>query len=171
MDFLLERAIRLAAKVHKGQVDRFNQPYILHVMRVMTRGRNLEEQLLGALHDVLERSDLTLAHMRTKDFPAPVLEALAHITRSEKETYEAYIDRVAQNNLAIRVKVHDLSDKMDLRNVHELSPADLRRYNKQMLAYERLKELEAIARAENTLHEKPKKNGGKPVSAGATAKQ
>ena len=143
MDFLLERAIRLAAKVHKGQVDRFNQPYILHVMRVMTRGRNLEEQL----------------------------EALAHITRSEKETYEAYIDRVAQNNLAIRVKVHDLSDKMDLRNVHELSPADLRRYNKQMLAYERLKELEAIARAENTLHEKPKKNGGKPVSAGAPAKQ
>jgi (p)ppGpp synthase/HD superfamily hydrolase len=161
MEHLLERAIRLAAKVHKGQVDRFNQPYILHVMRVMTRGRDLEEQLLGALHDVLERSDLTIADMRTKDFPGPVLEALTHITRSEKETYEAYIDRVAENNLAIRVKVHDLSDKMDLRNVHELSPADLRRYNKQMVAYERLKELESIARAENTLHDKPKKNGGK----------
>lgn len=171
MEFLLERAIRLAAKVHKGQVDRFNQPYILHVMRVMTRGRDLEEQLLGALHDVLERSNLTVADMRTKDFPASVLEALTHITRSEKETYEAYIDRVTENNLAIRVKVHDLSDKMDLRNVHELSPADLRRYNKQMLAYERLKELESIARAENTLHEKPKKNGGKPASAGVPAKQ
>jgi (p)ppGpp synthase/HD superfamily hydrolase len=165
MENLLERAVRLAAKVHKGQVDRFNEPYILHVMRVMTRGRDTEEQLLGALHDVLERSDLTIAQLRVKGFPSAVLVALKHITRIEKETYEAYIDRVAQNNLAIRVKVHDLSDKMDLRNVHELSPADLRRYNKQMVAYERLKKLESIARAENTLRNKPRKKAAPVVSA------
>ena len=164
MDNLLERAVRLAAKVHKGQVDRFGQPYILHVLRVMTRGRTLEEQLLGGLHDVLERSDLTLADIASKGFPPEVLRGLEHITRVPKETYETYIDRVAQNSLAIRVKVHDLSDKMDLRNVGELSVADLRRYNKQMTAYERLKKLEAIVRAEITLLEKPRKNGGKPTS-------
>lgn len=159
MDNLLERAVRLAAKVHKGQVDRFNQPYLLHVLRVTTRGRDMDEQLLGALHDVLERSTLTVNDLYVKGFPEHVLTALTHITKTEKETYEAYIDRVAQNGLAIRVKVHDLSDKMDLRNVGELSVADLRRYNKQMAAYERLKKLEAIVRAEITLKEKPRKSG------------
>jgi hypothetical protein len=68
MDHLLETAIRLAAKVHKGQTDRFGKPYILHVMRVMMRGHDLEEQILGALHDVLERSDLTVEDIGEEGF-------------------------------------------------------------------------------------------------------
>lgn len=153
-DQLFEKAVRLAAKVHKGQVDRFDQPYLLHVRRVATRGRDADERLLGVLHDVLERSTLTVADLRDRGYPEHVLAALTCITRNDKEDYDAYIDRVVKNGLAIRVKVHDLTDKMDLRNVGQLSPADLRRYNKQMAAYERLKKLEAIVRAEMTLERK-----------------
>ncbi|MBK9759462.1 MAG: phosphohydrolase [Flavobacteriales bacterium] len=151
---LLNKAVRLAAKVHIDQVDRFEQPYILHVLRVMVRGRDLDEQLLGALHDVLERSDLTVENLREKGYPENVLEALTHITRIEPEDYETYIDRVSKNSLAIRVKVHDLSDKMDLRNVGALNEADLKRYNKQMEAYQRLVHLESIVRAQLTLQAK-----------------
>ena len=157
MDYLLERAVRLAAKVDKGQVDRFEQPYLLHVLRVTTRGRDLEEQLLGALHDVLERSELTMEDLRERGFPEEVLTALKHITRVPNESYETYIERVAQNSLAVRVKVHDLSDKMDLRNVGQLNEADLKRYNKQMAAFERLKRLESIVRAQLTLQAKAPK--------------
>jgi (p)ppGpp synthase/HD superfamily hydrolase len=159
MDNLLERAVRLAAKVHKGQLDRFDMPLILHVMRVITRGRDADEQLLGALHDVLERSDLTIADLREKGFPEHVLVALTHITRSPEESYEAYIDRVLQNSLALRVKVHDLRDKMDLSNVGQLSVSDLQRYNKQLTAYERLRKLESIVRAEMALQGKVRKTG------------
>ena len=109
MDHLLETAIRLAAKVHKGQKDRFGKPYILHVMRVMMRGHDFEEQVLGALHDVLERSDLSAADITEKGFPPRVVKALGHITRVKEETYEAYIDRVMEDSLAIRVKLHDLA--------------------------------------------------------------
>ncbi|MFT3886027.1 MAG: phosphohydrolase [Flavobacteriales bacterium] len=144
---LLERAIRLAAKVHKGQVDRFNQPYILHVMRVMMRGHDLEEQVLGALHDVLERSSITVDELRTKGFPPRILKALEHITRVGGEDYEGYIDRVVQDGLAMRVKLHDLADKMDLLHVDQLSMADLKRYNKQLAAYHRMKKLLEEARA------------------------
>lgn len=144
---LLETAIRLAAKVHRGQVDRFGKPYILHVMRVMMRGQDLEEQLLGALHDVLERSELTVDDIAKKGFPPRVLRALLHITRVEPETYEQYIDRVVQDNLAIRVKLHDLADKMDLLHVDQLDPADLKRYNKQLTAYHRMKRIVEEAKA------------------------
>ncbi|HNR53983.1 MAG TPA: phosphohydrolase [Flavobacteriales bacterium] len=144
---LLETAIRLAAKVHRGQVDRFGKPYILHVMRVMMRGHDLEEQVLGALHDVLERSTLTAEDIIKKGFSPRIVKALEHITRVPQETYEQYIDRVMEDNLAIRVKLHDLADKMDLLHVDQLDPADLKRYNKQLMAYHRMKRLVEEAKA------------------------
>jgi (p)ppGpp synthase/HD superfamily hydrolase len=141
VDNLLETAIRLAAKVHKGQVDRFSKPYILHVMRVMMRGHDFEEQVLGALHDVLERSAITVDDLAKKGFPPRILKSLEHISRHPEETYEQYIDRVMQDNLAVRVKLHDLADKMDLLHVETLSHADLKRYNKQLAAYHRMKKI------------------------------
>lgn len=159
MDHLLESAIRLAAKVHKGQVDRFNKPYILHVMRVMMRGHDFEEQVLGALHDVLERSALTSADLEKKGFSPRVLKALAHISRNKDEDYDGYIERVMQDGLAMRVKLHDLADKMDLLQVEELNLADLRRYNKQLAAYHRLKKLVEEARANMTVQARKVKNG------------
>lgn len=147
MEHLVESAIRLAAKVHKGQVDRFNKPYVLHVMRVMMRGHDTEEQVLGALHDVLERSDLTMEDLSKKGFPPRILKALDHITRRVDETYEQYIDRVVEDSLAIRVKLHDLADKMDLLHVQTLNHADLKRYNKQLAAYHRMKKLVEQAKA------------------------
>lgn len=145
-EHLLESAIRLAAKVHKGQKDRAHKPYILHVIRVMMRGADLEEQLLGALHDVLERSELTVEELAQKGFPPRVLTALDHISRREGEDYATYIDRVAQDGLALRVKLHDLSDKMDIRMFKELAPADLKRSNRQLAAFHRLNKLATEAR-------------------------
>lgn len=147
MEHLLETAIRMAAKVHRGQVDRFGKPYVLHVMRVMMSGEDFDEQVLGALHDVLERSALTEDDILKKGFSPRVVKALKQITRIPEETYEQYIDRVVQDNLAIRVKLHDLADKMDLLHVEQLDPADLKRYNKQLAAYHRMKKLVAEAKA------------------------
>jgi (p)ppGpp synthase/HD superfamily hydrolase len=151
MDHLLETAIRLAAKVHKGQVDRFGKPYILHVMRVMMRGHDFDEQVLGALHDVLERSNLTMADLEKKGFSPRILKGMVHITRIPEETYEQYIDRVMEDNLAIRVKLHDLADKMDLLHVEQLDPSDLKRYNKQLVAYHRMKRMVQEAKANMAL--------------------
>jgi (p)ppGpp synthase/HD superfamily hydrolase len=147
MEHLLETAIRLAAKVHKGQTDRFGKPYILHVMRVMMKGHDFDEQVLGALHDVLERSALTVDDLRKKGFSTRVLKSLEHITRKPEETYEQYIERVMQDNLAVRVKLHDLADKMDLLHVETLSHADLKRYNRQLAAYHRIKKQVEQAKA------------------------
>ena len=146
-EHLLERAIRLAAKVHKGQKDRAQKPYILHVMRVMMRGTDMEEQLLGAMHDVLERSILTTADLELKGFPPRVLTALEHISRRKEEDYVGYIERVALNGLATRVKLHDLSDKMDIRHMNVLDQSDLKRYNRQLAAYHKLRNLAEAARS------------------------
>ena len=89
----------------------------------------------------------TVDDLAKKGFPPRVLKALLHISRVEPETYEQYIDRVVQDNLAIRVKLHDLADKMDLLHVDQLDPADLKRYNKQLTAYHRMKRIVEEAKA------------------------
>jgi (p)ppGpp synthase/HD superfamily hydrolase len=145
--FLLEKAIRLAAKAHKGQTDRYGNPYILHVMRVMMKGTDNDEQILGALHDVLERSELETEDIKERGFPNRVVSALDHISRRVEESYEEYIERVAQNGLAARVKIHDLADKMDLLHVQQISDSDLKRFNRQLAAYHKLNKLVRKARA------------------------
>lgn len=164
MDHLLEIAIRVASKVHKGQKDRFGKPYILHVLRVMMRGHDIEEQMLGALHDVLERSSLTPTDILEKGFSPRVVMALEHISRIPEETYEQYIDRVLLDNLATRVKMHDLADKMNLLHVQQLDPADLKRYNRQLTAYHRLRKLmddeKAITPMPDPTAQRKVRNGG-----------
>ncbi len=41
---LLNRAIKIADKAHKGQTDKYHAPYIAHVMRVMEYGKTLDEK-------------------------------------------------------------------------------------------------------------------------------
>lgn len=138
-EFILEKAIRVAAKTHRGQKDRFKKPFVLHVLRVIGRGNSLEEQVLGALHDVVERSEVTIEELRLKGYPERVLLALDHISRREGETYEAYIERVELNNLATRVKIHDLADKMDISKIERISDDDRKRFNRQLRAYHKLR--------------------------------
>lgn len=42
---LLNRAIKIADKAHKGQTDKYHAPYIGHVMRVMNYGKTLDEKI------------------------------------------------------------------------------------------------------------------------------
>ena len=137
-EFILEKAIRLAAKTHRGQKDRFRKPFVLHVMRVIGRGNDLEEQVLGALHDVIERSDIEIEDLREKGYPERVLQALDNISRREGERYSDYIERVELNNLATRVKIHDLADKMDISKITKISEDDRSRFNRQLRAYHKL---------------------------------
>ena len=41
---LLEKAIQIAAEAHAGQLDKCQQPYILHSLRVMLNVTTEEEQ-------------------------------------------------------------------------------------------------------------------------------
>ena len=61
-----------------------------------------------------------------------------------------------QDNLAVRVKLHDLADKMDLLHVETLSHADLKRYNKQLAAYHRMKKMVEQAKSNMRLPTAPK---------------
>ena len=94
---MLEEAILIATRAHMGQVDKGNQPYILHPLRVMLRLQTEEERTVGVLHDVIEDTSVTIEDLRKQGISKEVLEALEHITKGKQEPYMEYISRVIQN--------------------------------------------------------------------------
>ena len=144
----LERALEIAKEAHKGQYDKAGKDYILHPLRVMERGRTGEEKIVGVLHDVVEDSDWTLEMLAEEGFLSEVIEALRCVTKlSEDEDYDHFIDRVLSNPLAMRVKLLDLEDNMDLSRLGECTENDILRLRKYQRAYDRIKESITVASA------------------------
>lgn len=135
----LERAIAIAVEAHKDQKDRYGAPYIGHVLRVAIAGRTEAEKIVGALHDVVEDTDWTFDDLRREGFSEAILAAVECLTkRGEDEDYDAFTARVKTNPLAIRVKLNDLTDNMDIRRMPQVEERDVQRLNKYLKAYREL---------------------------------
>lgn len=141
---LLNKAIKIADKAHKGQKDKYQAPYIAHVMRVMEYGKTLDEKIVGVLHDVVEdhAEEFSFEYLRSEGFPEYILFAVSCLTKFDpEEAYEDFIKRTERSPLAVAVKLNDLRDNMDLRRVNrELTQKDIHRFNKYLKAYRYLTE-------------------------------
>jgi (p)ppGpp synthase/HD superfamily hydrolase len=130
----LETAIAIAAEAHKGQRDKGGQPYILHPLRVMMKLKTENERIVAVLHDVLEDTPITEDDLRQRGFSSAIIEALRCLTREADEPYEAFIRRVKRNPLASAVKVHDMTDNMDLSRIPAPKDEDFKRVEKYRAA-------------------------------------
>lgn len=119
---LITKALQLAALAHSGQVDKADQPYILHPIRVATSVVRMKQALgqdktalyvIALLHDVVEDTPITLKTLKAKGFPQPVLAAVDLLTKREGEPKEAYYARIRKNPLARLVKLADIGDNLD----------------------------------------------------------
>lgn len=141
---MLEKAIEIAVEAHRGQIDKAGKEYILHPMRVMLRGRNDTEMIIGILHDVVEDTPVTLDMLRLEGFSEEVLAALDCITKQKGESYGAFIDRVLANPLATQIKLYDMEDNLKRDRIPYPTPKDEARFQKyekyHKIILEKLKE-------------------------------
>lgn len=142
-ELLLAKAIKIAEKAHKNQTDKYDFPYIAHVMRVMNYGKTLDEKIVGVLHDVLEDCpEYTSEILKNEGFTDEQIFAIECLTKTSEDTdYELFIKKTEKSPLAIAVKLNDLRDNMDLRRINRLlTSKDLKRFNKYLKAYQYLRE-------------------------------
>lgn len=130
---MLEKAIEIAVEAHRGQIDKAGKIYILHPIRVMLKGKNEIEQIVGILHDVVEDTPVTLDALRLEGFSDEIINALSCITKEEGEDYGHFIDRVLTNPLATQVKLYDLEDNMNRDRI----PFPTEHDEKRFLKYEK----------------------------------
>lgn len=129
----LTRAIQIATEAHDGQVDKGGAPYILHPLRVMLAMKTDEERIVAVLHDVLEDCPASRpAQFIAEGFSEAVVSAMVTLTRRNEETYGSFIERVARNDLAARVKIADMRDNLDLSRIPNPTRKDRDRADKYL---------------------------------------
>lgn len=127
---MLEKAIEIAVEAHRGQIDKAGKEYILHPMRVMLRGRNDTEMIVGILHDVVEDTPITIDMLRLEGFSEDILAALECVTKRRGESYGTFINRILTNPLATQVKLYDMEDNMNRDRIPYPTPKDEARFRK-----------------------------------------
>ena len=140
---LLNKAIKIANRAHKGQTDKFGTPYIGHIMRVMNYGKTYDEKIVGVLHDVIEDCpEITYEYLLQEGFSNEIVFAIECLTKNPADQdYTEFVKQTERSPLAIAVKLNDLRDNMDLtRFTKPLTERDFKRLNKYLNAYLYLKE-------------------------------
>ena len=138
----LAKAIHLAALAHVEQKDKSGKPYILHSLRVMFNLSTDDEELMATavLHDVLEDTYIKMQEIESS-FSPRVVNLLKLLTRLENENYQQYIDRISTDPDAVKIKLADLRDNMDIARLQSFEEKDIKRIKKYIKAFNQLNNL------------------------------
>ena len=117
----LSQALIIAVEAFDGKIDRQGKPQVFHSLRVSALGSTDDERIVGALHDVVEDTDWTIAMLERRFLPN-ITEAVNVLTRIKGEPYQYMLGQVKRNHLATEVKLHDLAD--NLARVDELPESE-----------------------------------------------
>lgn len=111
---VVDKAKKIALRAHANQFRRDGiTPYIRHPERVAARLSGDEEaEAVAWLHDVLEDSEETENTLACSGMPPAVIEAVKRLTKSPDLSYEDYLLAVRGNELARKVKFHDMIDNL-----------------------------------------------------------
>lgn len=119
MDF--ERALVIAARGHRGQVDKNGEPYILHPLRVAMSMDNNHDRIVAILHDVIEDTDVIISDLIYEKFDDDIIEAVDYLTHRKGDSYEDYITKIIEygrkNPVVLKVKFADLDDNLDMDRI------------------------------------------------------
>ncbi|WP_442905106.1 GTP pyrophosphokinase [Haladaptatus sp. ZSTT2] len=86
----------------------------------MTETESETERIVAVLHDVVEDTDYTIEAIE-ETFGSMVRAAVDALTKRMGENYTEFIERVAENPIARRVKIADLENNMDLTRLSEVN--------------------------------------------------
>ena len=141
---MVEAAERVARDAHRDQVDKAGHPYADHPARVAALvADDPVAASVAWLHDTVEDTGTSLEELRRRGFPAVVRDAVDAMTRRDDEDPDAYYERVARDETALRVKRADIADNSDPDRLARLdAPTRERLEAKYAHASRRLDDLE-----------------------------
>ena len=116
MSRYLHKAITIACDAHQGQSSINGEPYILHPLRLLIKAKSNEEKIIAVLHDVIEKSNISLADLKNKGFDQNIISSIESLSRRRSESYVDYIERLMQNRISVKIKLLDLADNIKIHN-------------------------------------------------------
>jgi (p)ppGpp synthase/HD superfamily hydrolase len=102
------------------------------------------EMAVALLHDVIEDSDYTAEYLLEEGIPLDVVNAVQLLSKSGDESYHQFINRVTANPLAVKVKIADIEDNINILRLKVINAKDLERMAKYHAAWKTLQTLTPI---------------------------
>ena len=138
---VIEKSLKIALRAYAGQRDKAGKAYILHPIRIMLQMDSDYEMAVALLHDVVEDSNCSGSDLLAEGIPPDVVDAVLALSKRDGETYDQFIDRVAGNALAVKVKLADIEDNINVLRLDSVGDKDLERVAKYHKAWKKLKKL------------------------------
>ena len=135
---MTNKAIKLMFKLHRDQTDRSGLPYVFHPWHVAESMDDEASTIVALLHDSLEDTEITLDELADMGFPDEVIHALDLMTHRDGDDYFAYVEKLADDPLARKVKLADLKHNLDISRLETVTEKDLERAEKYRKAIEYL---------------------------------
>ena len=146
---ILEKAKELAREMFHGKTDKAGVDYFEgHLCSVAALVETDEEKTTAFLHDILEDTDYPESELR-KEFGDKIVDAILLVTHKghlDDDEYLNYIRKLkaSGNELAIKVKIADLTNNSDYTRLgvscpDELADKDRRRWDKYQKSLEILR--------------------------------
>lgn len=126
----------------KDKVDKAGKPYIEHLYRVAIPFL-VEPKLyyIALLHDIFEDTDVIEKELLSfEEIDDDSIKILKLLTREKDESYMQYIKKIATDEIAIKIKMSDLRDNMDITRLDKIKDEDIARLKKYHKAYKFLQE-------------------------------
>ena len=127
---MVDLALSIARKAHEGQLDKAGVDYIKHPIYVASQVESEEEKAVALLHDVLEDSPITVEELLIAGLPEEIVTAVKVLTKKPMQDYQAYLETVKTNPLALVVKLADLKHNSDLSRLTSITKKDRERLKK-----------------------------------------
>ena len=135
---MLELALSIATKAHRGQFDKVGIDYIEHPIFVASQVDSEEEKAVALLHDVIEDSSVTAEELLNAGLPETVVTAIQILSKKKGQDYQTYLENVKSNPLARVIKLADLKHNSDLSRLSSVTDKDLERLEKYKKAIDYL---------------------------------
>ena len=139
----LAKAIAFAAEKHANQKRKDGTPYIFHPLAVAELLKrydyDIDYQVAGVLHDVLEDTDATDEEVRA--FGEDIYKAVKLVTRPKGADEAEYVKNILTNNMAAAVKnadkIHNVCDIITTNNKNAILDytKKVEKYYKEKFSY------------------------------------
>lgn len=129
---LTKKALQIAFDAHKDQLDRAGMPYVFHPFHLAEQMLDEVSVAAALLHDVVEDTGIAFDALAKQGISMDVIDILRLLTHDPAVPYMDYVQKIKDsgNPRAIRIKLADLNHNADPSRLNEVTPEDLKRFQK-----------------------------------------
>ena len=133
---LVKKACLILYDAHRDDVDKGGYPYVFHPFYLATQMEDEDSVCTALLHDVVEDHGdrYPFERLAQAGFPEPVLRALRLLIHEDGVPYMDYVQALAEDPIARRVKLADLRHNTDTRRLGGAPPRKYELY-RQAIRY------------------------------------